>query len=985
MKTMIKRVALRMLFFVCLLSALLFTIMSIRVDEAVAVKAQFTGADFLDEYELGHEVILPDIKAVFDGKEYATEKAIILPDGTCKSVSKEVLDKPGRYVAVYSAVIDGFKYEERYYFSVNEKLFDTERRSGTAVYDEEKDCIALHLDANNAFVYNTVVDLSDNDLSAPFLEMYNVSSMDGERDFETIIVTLTDTDDENNYINIRINASDGFGQYPYTYHTSYVAVGIKDGAYKGQEGSGIIHVNNNYGRPVRFSFCNMGANGATPENDRLQLFYDAETKQMVVYSTSEPGYGGIIVDFDDDVFYKEFWEGFSVGKCRLSLYATAMKKATADIFVTNIDGHDLSLPCLVDNEGPEIIVNAPENVPYGITGYGYKIHDYSVRDDYGVSSSTVSAYYAYYSDFPVSVSIDGGEILPAYPGVYTLVYKAEDKYGNTTVKTTDIIVDNEAEATPIGMTITGDYANCLAGTKVLVNGYNVSADEKYGGYTVKITATCGNTAIDLTNAEYFYANAVGEWKVSYEATDNFGRKAVAEKRFTAAANPDPVFGEPTVSLPKYLLSGNSYKLPDIKAYRYGQTTEEITPSIKYTLNGKNGNIADGTIIPDYENGKDNIVVVTYYVGAAEWSFERRVAETLAGDELRAAGMFSVIEGNASTLLGETGIVFNAATDAVIDFVNPVLSDAFALEFNMLSNGEFTVNIEDESDSSQKLRIRFERSGGTTVLYINDKRTDAYERADFTVSLRKDVLNVNSSSYNVKTYSSGRSFAGFSSMKTLVSFSLASGTGVRISRVSNQPISDYNEDVIDPTILVDGSFDAYYKKGDSIIIPRAYAIDTVCGQCEITVTVRANGEYLRATDGTLLKDYAITNNKTLIVEEYGQYSVVYKAKDRADNEYKVPILISVPDDIKPEINVKGEIKTEAVKGEKITLPTAEATDNISEDLKVTVITIAPGFIYETVSGNEVMFTKAGRWIVRYFVKDEAGNMTIKDYMINVKEK
>ena len=991
-----KKTSLRILFSILLLSVCAFTLIAAGAFAAGPKEAEFVGAEFESEYDLGYEIALPDVKAVVDGKEYQAEKAIVLPDGSFKVVAKQVLSVPGRYTVIYSAVVDGYRYEKEYFFDVKDNLFSLDRPTSSAVYDTDRNLIALHLDGNNSFRYNSVIDLSDNDISTPFLEMYTVSSETGERDCERIMVTLTDSDNEENYIEIRINAAPDFKKGTYTYYTSYVAVSVNGAEFQGKEGT-VIHSGNAYGRPVRFSFSNNGDARASqtdapisvaPENDRIQLYYVAETMRIYAYGTAWQAYGGLVVDFRSDDFYREFWEGFAVDKCRLSVYASVMQKATADIFVTDIDGQDLSVGHIVDNEEPELNISLPDTIPYGIVGYGYEIFDYSARDDYGVASSSVSAYYDYYSKYPVALSIDNGKIYPQYQGIYTLVYSAVDTYGNKSEKTVDIKVDSVANASPISVDLTAvNYSDCPAGKRIDIQDCVVIADGKYGEYTLKISAICGDTTANIKNEEYFYANAVGQWKITYEVTDRLGRKASDYKTFIASVNPDPEFGEPDVLLPKYLLSGVTYTVPDIKAYRYGAGgTEEITPSVRYELNGQSGAVEGRQITPTYEGGQANELVVTYYVDTFEYSFTRKVVETFKGKEFYATGLFYITDGSVDTNLTETGIEFTANEDSSIDFVTPVLTDAFITEISMLKNGTLTIRIQDERNISQLLEIKIVYANGTTTLYFNNVKMVGYNRAYSNISIEAGVLNVNEMSFNVKRYMNGDGYVGFDSKKTCVSFSLGKDSKVKISKVANQPISTSNKDVISPTYYMDGRFETFYKKGDEIIIPRVYAMDVISGECDVKVTVKIGDRYVTTTDGIELNGIVLSEAVKIIANDYGRYSVKYEMKDKAGNKPEpVSYTLRVPDDLKPDITTNGELPTEAKVGDKIKLPAATANDNIDGELTVTVFTVSPSLAYETVNDGQVILTEAGVWTVRFFAMDKEGNMTFKDYKINVKGK
>ena len=547
-------------------------------------------------------------------------------------------------------------------------------------------------------------------------------------------------------------------------------------------------------------------------------------------------------------------------------------------------------------------------------------------------------------------------------------------------------MDDKNVVSPILVEVPEDYADCLAGTLVAIKDCVITADAKYGDYTLNVSAVCGSKKAEIKDDEYFYANAVGEWKVIYEWTDRLGRKAFAEKTFNSSANPDPVFGDEVLPLPKYLLSGITYTIPDIKAYRYGEDlTEELNSKVKYVLNGIKGEVVDGKITPIYEDGKENILDIIYYVGSVEYSFSKKIVQTLKDDELKAEGLFFVDKGDVLSQLTDIGIVFTALEDSIIDFVTPVLIDSFALELSMLRSGSLSIVISDEQNVSQTIVLKVVYQSGLTTLYMNGVKMDSYQRASSLISVRGGVLRVNTSKFNVRRYANGDKYAGFDSKKTNVSFLLDTDCKVRISQVANQPISDFNEDAINPTYYLDGDFDFYYKKGDFISVPVVYAIDAVSGECLVKVSVRANGKYIIATDGTELKDVVLNKAVEFIADDYGTYSVVYKMADKVGNEFKLTYLLSVLDDVKPEIEVNGQIATEKKVGEKITLPKATVTDNIDEDMTVTIFTIGPGGVYEIVKGNEVLLNKAGTWTIRFFAIDEAGNFSFKDYKVNVKEK
>lgn len=979
-----RKTSIKFLLFTFVVAMIAFVIASSNMFTTSAAEIIYSDVSFESEYCIGDEVSLPNVVAQKDGTEYTMDKALILPNGAKKLVSKQILSSAGKYSAVYSTIIDGVKYEKRYDFKVKQSLFEVQRKSGTAEYDEVKDLIELNLNSNNPFTFNSIIDLSNNNLEAPFLEMYTVSSVDGERDFEQIMITLTDADNEDNFINIRINAAPDFKSYEYTYYTAYVAVSVNGDAFRGQDGNR-IHMGNAYGRPTVFSFSNTADMGKTPENDRIRLFYDAGERQIWVYGTAFANFGGLVVDFDSDDFYKEIWEGFTSNKCKLSLYAANVKTTSANIFITDIDGQDLSAGFVKDQVKPELNISLPEQIPFGIVGYEYEVFNYVARDDYGILSSSVNAYYDYYSNYPISLSIIDGKIYPKYQGYYTFVYKVEDCNGNVTEKCVDVRIDDSESAIPISISVAEEFDNCLAGTRVDLKDYVVSADKKYGEYQVKITATCGNVVAQIIDEEYFYVNAVGVWKIKYEVTDRLGRSSFVEKTFSASSNPTPIFDRDSETLPRYMISNKTYFIPDVKAFKYNENNiETITPSVRYSLNGANADVNNGKVTPVYLEGAENVLTVTYYIGSVEHVLTTRVVETIKDGVFDARDLFYTRQGSVTAQVQESGLKLSASQNSIVDFVTPILINNFELSTTLYNRSSLTVVLTDEKNFEQSVELKFVYEDGMTNMFINGAKAKAFKTDAFRLNLIEDILEIESETFTIKKYSNGKLFDGFDSKKMTVSFAISNGSTIIISKVANQAISIYTTDLISPMFYMDGSFERKYQSGEEVTIPVVYASDAISGESEVTVEVWGNGDYITSVDGTLLNGVVIAEEIKFVVTGHGYYNITYYMNDQADNPFELSCSIYVPDVVKPEVSVSGKIPTTAKVGDKISVPKSTVTDDISEYLYVTVLTIDPTLAYVVVKNGEIEFNKAGEWTIRFFAMDEEGNMTYIDYKVNVKE-
>ena len=945
---------------------------------------KFSTVDLQESYVVGEVISIPVVTASVGNQTYNTQATLFRPDGVATSSSNEVLSIAGKYTLRYSVYLGSKEYRNEYSFIVNKPLFETEKKSSTAVYDADLGAIALTLDNKTKFIYNGVIDLTDNDRTQPLIELYNVADVDGEKNFGQVMIVLTDLEDESNSIYIRVNESDGFGQYAYANYTAYTAVSIGSANnFRGLEGSH-LHMNDRYGTVCRFSFCNLGMGGATPENDRVRIFWDYNEKQVVVSSSSSPAEVGVVVDFDSPDCYKEFWEGFSNGKCRIAVYATAMYKTNAKIFITGIDGQDLSCAIAEDTESPEFTIDVPDTVPKGIVGYNYPVFPYTVRDDNGVKSSSVNVYYNYYSDHPASITIKDGKVKPPYAGKYTLVYRAEDYYGNVVEEVVDFSVDSAGVASKLTLDVNGSYEGCLAGEMVSILPSAISYNPVYGSVTEQVVASCNGISLDITGLEAFRPIAVGEWTVTYSVTDALGREASCSKTFTAAVNNTPVFLNDNFSmLPQYFVSGTTYELPALYATSFGANVTEALASIKYAVDGTEQAVSGYKFTPVSSRALSN-VVITYFVDGAEVTVTRPIVNPYDGNRLDITRLFQVVNGSADIVSNNTGLAFTANTDFVSDFINPIIYSKLQLGLTIKGTSKVTFTLNDVDNSELELTIGFVGANGKYDMYVNGVKVDTITRSTISIKFEGTKMLVNSATYNLKKYLDGSEFTEFDSGKVYVRMSMAEGSSVELDKIGNQTLRKTNSDLIDPMMWVDENIDLYVNLNASIVLPDALACDAISGACPITVTARLNGKYLKTADGREIKDLPYEPGLEVVLSEYGNCFINYKTADAADNPFSVSLAVYVIDDVKPELEVSATIPNSAVVGDTIKVEGLVATDNYSFEVVTCVITIDPALAYDVSKDGTITFDCAGKWIVRCVAYDESGNLGYVDYTVVVKE-
>ena len=151
------------------------------------------------------------------------------------------------------------------------------------------------------------------------------------------------------------------------------------------------------------------------------------------------------------------------------------------------------------------------------------------------------------------------------------------------------------------------------------------------------------------------------------------------------------------------------------------------------------------------------------------------------------------------------------------------------------------------------------------------------------------------------------------------------------------------------------------------------------------------------DGTVAKDIS---GKTLDgvdpktayfvkMAKYGQYMVVYTAKDSAENTnvWSYPLIVS--DEIAPTVTFSSAFAKTAQVGDTLVLPNFTIKDNVTPaaDLEVSKFVYTPsGKSYRLPkNSNSIVCAQAGVYEFRVLVKDAAGNLAIYKGFITVTEK
>lgn len=856
--------------------------------------------------------------------------------------------------------------------------------------------------------YNKVIDLSDcveqTEAANQLLSLCITPDVIGSLDAETIDVFFTDAYDPTNYFQVNVfNSQDGIRAT-----NAYIK-----GRATGQQLTGREwnydkkHVENIYGFPVRLSFAGLFAN----YTDVLKTISDNSINISVNYAEREihsairkaSATSSVVCDLDSGEDFTKLWNGFTTGECFMSIRAGNFAKDKANFVITRIDGQEARDLQFTDRGTPRVQVDtgiyAPDALPQAVIGAPYPLFaascvspydgklDVNVRVEFGAQS----------------IAVQNNAFVPTEAGEYKVIYEAEDKYGVAGSKT--LTVYAPASVAQMEIADCGYPSACFAGeairvpTPAVTGGSGVPTVTRSVEYEGKVTAIEG---------DIFRPTKAGVYTFAFTATDYCGVKAFARHVLTVAAGDKPVFTK-DAALPRYFVSGAEYMLPALDAYDYTDGSGNAVKSvISFTDEEGEKNVRSGKITPVARNNGDTVTVAYTAVLAGKSSASVRYdIPTVIVKEGRDVHLerllYSPDKSVTSVTATSDGASVIASKQATVDFINPVPAHGFDFEFRIPKGGAnfgtLTVLLTDAVDPLQQCKFVYRRADGGTEFLTDgiaaaNRVSQTFGSADtfrFGYNALRNEVSFDPESKvvvsPVRTVS-GEPFTGFDSGKVYLTIVLGAVTNTSelvVASVGGQYITDDTIDFMAPKVAVLGDAGGSHRHGSTVTLPKAVACDCVDYTVTFTLSVTdPDGMPVTATDGTLLKnvtdcgkDYAIVLSKT------GSYSVLYTAEDLSGNSTDIgSYKIGVVDVGKPVITVNGKVPETGSVGKQIVVPEASATDDMSVvAVKIYVIT-ARGQIFE-LSDRAFTPKSAGKYVIRYWCIDEAGNMQTADYAVTVR--
>ena len=996
------------------------------------------------EVHVGDYKDLPMIEITHNEITKTANRLIITtPSGNKFEDNKITFNEAGKYLLTYSADFDGqtiykeveiisIRRPENMFVSSNAVIsrgsFAYNSQLSESVGTSEYNGIKIKSFDNTSVTFDKVLDFSKLDKNDAFIDFIVEPSKQGKYDAGEILFTLTDADDENNKVYIRY--VDGYVGSGHSYRMSYATAFANDQTKAGYDPHyNVYHVGSDYtGTPVGLSFRGLTEQSFKDEGGykNSELFFDYSNASIyvkTVYTTFNSK--SLLNDLDSSELYSTNpWAGFKNGKAKLSITTKDVGGTGCTYLIKSIFDYDLAKEEFKDEIAPSIKIDYgkedPNNLPLSKINASYPIFNAIVDDNYddGLSAKVKTSYYDENKLKYISVQNNGKYFKTQNPGKYLVNYSSEDRTGNKVEVNIFVYCTFNSENLEISVPDDPNHYEYEVYEKIdLPSLDNVIVYNARGHVNLSRSLTYPDGRITSLNSEYFVPEIIGEYKVSYSATDIFGIPTTKVCSYQIHNISHPIIIE-NISLPRVMIKGFTYEIPTISC-KYPSGEEILDGPTSVYINDELYTSSTYTV-----ESLDPVKIS--YVPNNSISHKKEVSinviNPLDGDgKLRKLNYFYSDDGAFASSTPEGGSCkFTLTESATINFANYISSNDLSLSMQLdeaslsnysalqvilldYKNSNNTVTF-DISPNGDNLRLKAPFSSKMNVLTCTSNKT-------FTLnynSLSKLITDSNKNKVcKIEYFDDGREFTGFSDA-LYFSFRLkevTSESSVSVVSINNQTFkSSIAGDNVGPQIITSSDFDNAQRINTDLVIKKAKAFDVLSSVKSLTISVT------RRSDAKILLNNAdATVDQTIRFDQYGDYDIKYTAKD-ANNKTSTQLkTVSCKENEPPILNVSFTPSDSYALNSTFKLPEFTLTDNCNNARVDVTLYFTLGqakllqhgeLVYGSfnltsyldsskygadfvVDASTFKFRESGRYILRYFAIDNYGNFAIQEYNLLVK--
>lgn len=963
---------------------------------------------------------------------------VTYPSGVSVGGDSITLTEPGRYTVSYiSAAADGTSRREEYTFVAAERLYSVSSSLSSVGYGHTlqnyeitADAVLASVASRDRFEYRPMIDL--NELAgSEFIEFFVTPEVIGTADAMKIQVMLTDAYDEDNFVVISVKkgtaAQEGAAWAELNSYITANAVGqVPAGLEKGQ--TGITVYGNEYrlqkgtvwGANVRFALPGNPAyaSAAVPNNDPDKVASQS-LKLSLDNATGDIYANGQLVSVlkNSEIYGDTLWSGFTTGECYLSVYGENFNSAALGLGIKSLGGVVLdgeTENIFIDSVCPSIDVDfcGEPSVPDAVAGKPYSLFPATADDDYsGTCAVNAEVYYGYGTENEVRLNVSDNAFCPFRAGDYTILYRALDRYGNESVKTVEV------KAYPADTALVSATAAAAAdGAAGAV--YTINAPDfvnAHGNVRWRAVATLeggSEVSYEISSEDMcFVPEYAGRYTLTYIYSDYISGGTL-QKTFDVSASRKPVIDGVPV-FPRYLMLGCEYPLEELSGtvYTDGTPVDKTCEIYVREDGGDERRLNGGKLVTYAQNYVEIIYRISDGDGCEIVSDKIPVVDVGYNGVYKIENYFAGEEFTATTNKDYIRFVADKAesNSAGLTFVNALQTFDFSFRAYASGNGFTTMNVvlTDSRNDGVSVMFTYRNSSGNVYFSVNGGEETLLAGASFNNSGAPLYLwyngtdnlvmptGVSSLAIPVTADMSGAAFNGFEDMSAYMTVELsgitdAGSASLNIVNISGQRISNIYTDTTKPKLsATTASGDRV--QGTEYTIPKVYAgdvLDVVRGSMSVTAP---DGNYAVSKDGVELNGVEISREYTLLLEQFGAYTVTYEVSDISGNKLVYEYVLRSADFTPPEVSVISPL-TEASVGSAVKVADISVKDNkdkSAEDFTVFVTITTPEFRSYSLMGADgscaATFTapEAGVYTVTYLVIDTSGNMTQVSYKVNVK--
>ena len=300
---------------------------------------------------------------------------------------------------------------------------------------------------------------------------------------------------------------------------------------------------------------------------------------------------------------------------------------------------------------------------------------------------------------------------------------------------------------------------------------------------------------------------------------------------------------------------------------------------------------------------------------------------------------------------------------------------------------------DSKDATQKVafEIAYDRLVNKYVLNVNGKQYQLSQ--DFNngedslkIAYSDNYLIVDTFKILLTTYSDGRVFNGFDSGYIYLETQVNTNTEsvLTISQINGYEFNDITADIAGPVIIIDSKVVERCTLNQIVTIGKAKAFDVLNPTTSVTLTVRGPNGVITSVDGVRLQNADCSREYQIQLSDYGQYSIIYDAKDGQGQPARESYTISIRDTVSPKVEFSIGFKTTAKVGEEYIIPDYTLSDDVSASDKIVdrIYILTPFDKLELVENKKYVFKSAGEYIIYILATDEANNYVFYTVKVTV---